>query len=124
MKVEPAFPTLLLRQQMSEDEFQDWVTDIATARGWSWHHEQDSRKSKAGFLDLFMWHPKRAQLIFAELKREKDYRVSKAQQRTLDELGTIAVTLARLAQFTTYPKPVQVFLWRPSDMEQIWKVLQ
>lgn len=86
----------------SEAQFQQAVTDFADLRGWLWWHDVDSRRNKAGFLDLVLLHPRTGQLLFVELKSAKG-RVSPDQQRWIDALrrGGHAVHVWRPAHFTT-----------------------
>lgn len=71
----------------SEEQLQDHVCQLLDAGGWTWHHETDSRRSKAGFPDLVMLHPRWGVLLWRELKSEKG-RVRPDQQRWLDDLVT------------------------------------
>lgn len=92
---------------LTEREWQSAIVAYATARGWRHFHPHDSRRSPSGFPDLTLVRAGR--LVFAELKREKDSRTSVAQREWLDDLaGCIGV---------------EVFLWRPSDVAQVMKVL-
>ena len=87
---------------VSEKDFLAGVTELATLAGWLVYHTYDSRRSQAGFPDLTM--AKGGRLIFAELKTQKG-RVTPLQQVWLDELEKI--------------KEVEVYLWRPSNMDEI-----
>ncbi len=51
-----------------EDDLLDHVTELATWAGWTWHHETDSRKTRAGFPDLVLVHPRKRRVLWAELK--------------------------------------------------------
>ena len=87
---------------VSEKDFLAGVTELATLAGWLVYHTYDSRKNQAGFPDLTM--AKGGRLIFAELKSEKG-RVSPHQQVWLNQLEKI--------------KGVEVYLWRPSHIDEI-----
>ena len=91
---------------VSEKELLGLVTDIAEAGKWLVYHTYDSRRSQAGFPDLVMTRAGRT--IFAELKSQKG-RIKAAQQNWLDELRKT--------------KGLEVFLWRPSDMDEVVKNL-
>ena len=91
---------------MTEDTFQTSVIQIAKDTGWMLFHDYDSRRSTAGFPDLVMTRDGRT--IFAELKSQKG-RVKAAQQEWLDALDKT--------------EGLEVFLWRPSDMDEVVKNL-
>lgn len=57
------------RYGCTEAEWQAFVTDCLDLGGWKWHHETDSRKSKAGFPDLIA--VKGEQMLALELKTER-----------------------------------------------------
>ena len=91
---------------VSETQFLKSVVSVAEDGGWLVYHTYDSRRSQAGFPDLVMTQAGRT--IFAELKSEKG-RIKSSQQRWLDELEKTG--------------GVEVFLWRPSDMDDVVKKL-
>lgn len=68
----------------TEAQLQNHVQQLLDAGGWTWHHETDSRKSKAGFPDLVMVHPQHG-VLWRELKTEKG-RLRPDQTRWLDSL--------------------------------------
>lgn len=98
--------------QAQERSLQDAVEDIATLLGWKSYHTYDSRRSVAGFPDLVLCHPGRkgipGQVIYAELKAESG-NVTAEQQGWLDALRSAGQT---------------VFVWRPSEWEDIVAVLK
>lgn len=53
--------------RMTEAELQKSVTELLDLYGWKWHHETDSRKSRAGFPDLIAVHES-GRLLLVELK--------------------------------------------------------
>jgi len=112
----PAFPPMQLRRRMSEDAFQEWVIALAKLHGWRWYHTRLSRRSPAGFPDLVLVRDGR--LIFAELKSETGH-LSPEQREWMADLARVGQRL-----FMTDPDIVREFLWRPSDMEQIERVLR
>ena len=82
------------------------MTDVANAGSWLVYHTYDSRRSQAGFPDLVM--VKNGRVIFAELKTQKG-RIRKEQERWLDALALNS--------------NIEVYLWRPSDSDQIIETL-
>ena len=91
---------------MTETQFLRSVVSVAEDGGWLVYHTYDSRRSQAGFPDLVMTRAGRT--IFAELKSQKG-RVKAAQQEWLDALDKT--------------EGLEVFLWRPSDMDEVVKNL-
>ena len=98
--------TLELSKIMTEKEFQLHVRQLAKLGGWQFYHTWNSIHSAPGFPDNVMARTPR--LIFAELKTELG-KVTVAQQKWLDILATVP--------------GVEVYLWRPSEFEEIKKVL-
>ena len=104
MTTDPLFGKSKWHDTELEKDFQQRVVHLFRLYGWKVYSVPDSRRaSLAGYPDLTMW--KGRQLVFAELKREKGV-VSVAQEITLKELSEVA----------------RVFVWRPSDWEQIERV--
>jgi hypothetical protein len=93
---------------ISEAEFQRRVMIVASQLGWLFYHAYDPIADEAGFPDLVM--TRRGRVIFAELKTEKG-KVSDEQRKWLELLSMC-------------PKPVEVYLWRPSMMEKIVETLK
>jgi hypothetical protein len=98
----------------SERDFQREVIQRAKSLGWFIFHAlpgQGRNKhltlfiGKRGFPDLVLCRPPR--LLFVELKSEKG-RLSKDQQEWLDALRACGV---------------EVYVWRPSDLERITEIL-
>jgi hypothetical protein len=94
---------------MSEAEFQRRVMKVATQLGWLWYHAYDPISDAAGFPDLVLVRRKR--LLFAELKTEKG-KLSKEQQRWFELLNTVI------------SDHCDVYVWRPSMMEDIVEILK
>jgi hypothetical protein len=97
---------------ITEAEFQQTVTDLATRLGWTWYHSPKNRpvkghvqNVKAGYPDLHLVRASRS--IFAELKRETG-KATAEQHRWL----------ARLADAGH-----EVYLWKPSDLNHVRTVL-
>lgn len=79
---------------------------LATRLGYSSYHVFRPRGSKAGFPDRTIW---RDRLLFAELKTmAKSSQPTELQVATLTELAKAGA---------------EVYLWRPSDMEEIGQIL-
>lgn len=92
---------------MSERAFQMQVTDLAKLFGWLSYHPYLSIHSARGWPDLALVRPPR--LILAELKAEKG-KTTEHQDRWL----------GLLRQCTG----IEVFVWKPSDIEAIAEVLR
>ena len=98
----------------SEREFQREVVQRAKSLGWFIFHALPGQGrnrhltlfiGKRGFPDLVLCRPPR--LLFVELKSEKG-KVSNDQREWLDALRACGV---------------EVYIWRPSDLEQITAIL-
>lgn len=92
--------------EISEKNFEQLVKEAARVNNWLYYHTWRSIHSPAGFPDCVMVRDDR--LIFAELKTEKG-KLMPAQQQWLEALAETEV---------------EVFLWRPSDWEEITEVLR
>ena len=95
-------PTL----SMTEKELEAQVKKLARMMGWLHYHTYRSIRSPAGFPDCVLVKPPRT--IYSELKSDKG-KVLPEQQVWLD-------TLAKCPHN-------EVYLWRPSDFEEIAHVL-
>ena len=97
----------LVCARMSEATFQAQVIKLAEALMWVCYHTHDSRRSAAGFPDLVLV---RSKVIYAELKVESRSRgkVTIEQQAWID-------ALRNAGQY--------VYVWRPSDMPEIQRIL-
>ena len=91
---------------MTEETFQLSVIQVAKDMGWLLFHDFDSRRSTAGFPDLVM--TRNGRTIFAELKSQKG-RIRTEQKQWIAELEKT--------------QGVEVYLWRPSNMDQIVETL-
>lgn len=91
---------------LSEAQFQQQITDLCDWLGLRWHHETDSRRSKAGFPDLVIVGKSR--VIWVELKSERG-RVTKEQEAWLTDLWAAGQ---------------RVYVWHPSDLEEATDVLR
>lgn len=100
---------------ISEKEFEGQVKELALRFGWRYYHTWRSIHSPAGFPDCVLVRPPR--LVFAELKSEVG-EVSPAQEEWLADLREIEFA------WDNPDSPVEVYLWRPSDFEQIAEVLR
>ena len=90
---------------MTEKAFQSKVISIAKKLGWSVYHTYDSRRSEPGYPDLTLV---RDRVIFAELKTETG---------KLSQTQSVWIDLLKKAD-------AEVYVWRPSHMNQIIKTLQ
>jgi hypothetical protein len=91
----------------SERDLTGYVRDVAKALGWRRYHTWLSRNSASGFPDEVLIRPPR--LIFAELKSEKG-KLSAEQEAWLDDLRGVP--------------GVEVYCWRPEDMDEIAEALR
>lgn len=101
----------VLRQ--TEGDLQRWIVELAGYTGWLVYHTHDSRRSEPGFPDLVLVHPRRGELVFAELKSDTG-RVSHEQRAWLEAL----------AECQAQRNPPRVFEWRPGDSAEIEAVLK
>jgi hypothetical protein len=89
---------------LSEKDLTTLIVDLAKQLGWKRYHTYRSEKSPAGFPDeVFV----RERVIFAELKRQKG-KTTPLQDEWLDALRKAGS---------------EVYLWRPSDLPEIAKIL-
>ena len=91
----------------TERELQDKVIELAHVTGWLTYHTYDSRRSERGFPDLVLVRPPR--MVVAELKAERGH-------LTDDQ----AVWMRALGECPG----VEAYVWRPSDWDEIVRVLQ
>jgi hypothetical protein len=91
---------------MSEADWQKRITDYCDHLRLRWHHEVDSRRSKSGFPDLVIVGRR---VLFAELKRENDSKVTPEQADWLRDLRDAGV---------------EVHVWRPSDWPYVARRLR
>lgn len=98
--------TTLRALEPTEKDFQASVLELAHVKGWNTYHTYDSRRSAAGFPDLFLVRPPR--IVVAELKSSRG-RITPAQRAWLD-------LLARCSGVETY-------VWRPAGFDEIARVL-
>jgi len=99
---------------ISEKNFEQLVKEEARVNNWLYYHTYRSKRSVPGFPDCVMVRGGR--LIFAELKTESG-KVTPAQQHWLDELSRCDVLQGSKSS------AVEVYLWRPSEYEEICEVL-
>ena len=96
--------TFLRDGSASEKAFSQQVVDFARLNNWMVYRTWNSVHSPSGFPDLTMVRDGR--LIFAELKAERG-KLSDDQAQWIQELRMC----------------VPVYLWRPSDWEQIVEIV-
>lgn len=91
---------------ITEKQFESQVKDLAKLFGWRYYHTWRSIHSPAGFPDCVLVRPPR--LILAELKSEKG-NATPAQWEWLEDLGKCGT---------------EVYLWRPSQFDEIALILR
>jgi hypothetical protein len=91
----------------TERQWLDQVLDVARLFDWAHYHPWLSIHSPRGWPDLALVRPPR--LVLAELKRQ-DGKPTPAQVRWLDLLGQCA--------------GVEVYLWRPADLDDVLRILK
>jgi len=112
----------LMDKSMSEEDFAGAVVDLALSCGWKvkreppWRPACRKHDSAVGFPDLVLVRDGR--LIFAELKAEKAKKPSEAQLEWIDALEHHDTR--GIMQEHHYG----VFVWRPSDWDEIEEVLR
>lgn len=92
---------------VSERDLTGYVRDVARACGWRRFHSWLSKHSPAGFPDEVLCRPPR--LVFAEFKSERG-KISVEQEAWLKDLRGVP--------------GVEVYVWRPGDMDEIAAVLR
>ena len=96
---------------MTEDELQTLICDTAEMAGWLWHHETDSRRTRAGYPDLTLARADSdgngGSVIIVELKSATG-KVRPEQQTWLDTLAVCD----RLSSGLIRPDNVDAFLAR------------
>lgn len=95
------------RLKITEKAFTQQVMHLLKAMGWKAYHTWRSVHSVKGFPDICAVKGER--LLFAELKTEKG-RVTPEQEEWLELLAV--------------PQSNEVYLWRPSDWEEIVEICQ
>lgn len=85
---------------MTEAVFQAQVERLAVWLGWEYFHVYNSRRSRPGYPDLHLWHPKHGQL-FRELKTMKG-------RQSVEQLEV---------EKTLRAAGADVGVWRPSGLD-------
>ena len=92
----------------TEAEWESHIKKLAEGLGWLYYHTWRSDHSTRGFPDCAMVRSPR--IIFAELKTDsKRSKLSPSQLQWLSQLSDC---------------PVESYLWRPSDIEEVIKTLK
>lgn len=105
---------------LTETGFQQQVTQLADMFGWYWLHLRPARTKHgwrtpisgslgAGWPDMVLVRERDHRLIFAELKAEKG--------KPTDDQAKVLALLGGLPS-------VQVFVWYPTDLAEIARVLR
>ncbi len=104
-----------LRPALTEQQFQQQVTDLADLRGLKWVHFRPARTTRGwrtpvsgplgvGFVDLVL--VRRDRIVFAEIKTDRG-RVTAEQAAVIEVLGQAA----------------EAYIFRPRDWDEIDRVL-
>ena len=115
---------------IKEEDFFQQILDLAHIFGWRVAHFRPARTKNgwrtavagdgAGFPDVVM--VKSPRLIFAELKSEKG-KLTPEQEEWLDGLGSCGDAVRQLGHLVD-KEGVEVYLWRPSDLDNIIDILR
>lgn len=124
-------------REITEKAFQLQVTGLAQLLGWHWLHVSHSPQVNKGVVsryttpthgtlgkgwpDLVLINEKDKRLLFVELKSELG-KVSDEQERVLSILRSLDWHHNGVAP-TMDGVSVEVYLWRPSDIETIERIL-
>lgn len=100
-------PRSMLAASLTEKQWLAQVVDLAKLFGWATYHPWLSIHSPRGWPDLALVRPPR--LVLAELKTDKG-RTSPAQDTWLELLRQVPA--------------VEVFVWRPADIDQVAEILR
>jgi hypothetical protein len=92
---------------VTERDLAGYVRDVAAAFGWRRYHTWLAKHSPAGFPDEVLVRPPR--LLFAELKSERG-KLKPDQEAWLEALRAVP--------------SVEVYVWRPADIDAIAEVLR
>lgn len=95
----------VVQRSVTEAQLQSEVEKIAMRAGWRIYHTRRSKGSAEGFPDLVAVRGNR--VLYAELKTQRGV-VSAEQTKWLDDLAGAGC---------------EAYLWRPSDMEELGRVL-
>jgi len=100
---------------ITEKEFESQVKELAIKYyGWTYYHTWRSYHSPSGFPDCVLVRiDPEPRLIFSELKTDN----LKTSQPSFDQW----LWLSMLQQL---PAPVECYLWRPSDFDEIAEILR
>jgi hypothetical protein len=98
-----------------EKDLREQIRSLTKIYGWRMAFTQYSLRSPKGFPDLVLVRPPR--LIFAELKSEIG-KTTPEQDQWLEDLRTVRHE-QRLSD-----EAIEVYLWRPTDIERIAEILR
>lgn len=106
-------PAAIPLADLTEKAWTAQLVELARTLGYKRYHTHDSRRSAHGFPDEVLV---RDRVVFAELKRELTGR--RSEDRNREPTDEQRVWLDKLAHAGG-----EVYLWRPSDLEEIGLVL-
>jgi hypothetical protein len=94
--------------KITEADLREQVRDAAGLFGWEMHFTWLSMHSPKGYPDLFLAHPEKKRILWAELKGEKG-KLTPDQERWIQILRDCGQ---------------EVHVWRPSDFDLIVETLR
>ena len=112
--------------ELKESDFASQVEDLLKLYGWYWCHFRPARTEKGwrtaitghkGFPDYVA--VRNGRLVFAELKSEKG-KLTPEQQEWQDVLHLLNRKRLRMNMIS----PIEVYLWRPSQFEEVRGILE
>lgn len=99
-----------------EADFQEWLRQLALLYRYNYYHTHRAQHSPSGFPDTVLARLEpRPRLIIAELKTD-DIRES-GSQPSPEQFEWLYI-------FQHFPAPVEGYLWRPSDRDEIERILK
>ena len=133
----------------SEADFASWFEELLDTYGYRWMHPRPARVKRGGkeiyetaysghkgYLDYTICHEAKQRLLFVELKSETG-KVSPDQQLWFDTLKECQQTILleplkisngkaelRLNQYTDVLTIPEVYVWRPSQRDEIEEILK
>jgi hypothetical protein len=104
---------------LTEQQFQDQITELAEMCGWAWLHCRPGMTARSwrtpvsgplgkGFPDLLMVRPRDLRVLAAELKRD-------GQKPTPDQMRVLEILSS---------SGIETFVWHPAEFEHLKAILR